>query len=135
MWGRCSRSPGAAIDSAFSGAYSLAQFFGWEWGKYRGNSGAPRFTITWAVMLLLATLVVLTGVDPLLVTELSVVFSVVALPLTYIPILLVANDRAYMREYANGKLANTFGLFYLVVVVAIAVLAVPLLVLSNMGQG
>ena len=26
---------GAAIDSAFAGAYNLAQFFGWEWGKYR----------------------------------------------------------------------------------------------------
>ena len=26
---------GAAIDTAFSGAYNLAQFFGWEWGKYR----------------------------------------------------------------------------------------------------
>ena len=26
---------GAALDVAFSGAYSLAQFLGWEWGKYR----------------------------------------------------------------------------------------------------
>jgi manganese transport protein len=126
---------GAAIDSAFSGAYSLAQFFGWEWGKYRHNAGAPRFTITWIVMLLLGFAIVVTGVDPILVTELSVIFSVVALPLTYVPILLVANDRAYMRAHANGMLANAFGIFYLVVVVAIAVAAIPLLILSNMGQG
>ena len=26
---------GAAIDTAFSAAYNVAQFFGWEWGKYR----------------------------------------------------------------------------------------------------
>jgi manganese transport protein len=126
---------GAAIDSAFSGAYNVAQFFGWKWGKYRHNAGAPRFTLAWIVMLVLAFLIVVTGVDPILVTELSVIFSVVALPLTYIPILLVANDTAYMGRHANGKLANTFGIFYLFVVLAIAVAAIPLLVLSNMGQG
>jgi manganese transport protein len=126
---------GAAIDSAFSGAYNMAQFFGWEWGKYRKPAGAPRFTIAWFVMLVLGFLVVVTGVDPILVTELSVIFSVVALPLTYIPILLVANDRAYMGRYANGLVSNIFGVFYLVVVLVIALAAIPLLFLSNMGQG
>jgi manganese transport protein len=126
---------GAAIDSGFSGAYNIAQFFGWEWGKYRHNSGAPRFTLAWIAMLVVGFLVVVTGVDPVLVTELSVIFSVVALPLTYVPILLVANDRSYMGRYANGAVANVFGLFYLLVVLAIAVAAVPLLLLSNMGQG
>ena len=42
---------GAAIDTCFSGAYTLAQFLGWEWGKYRIAQGAPRFTITWMVLL------------------------------------------------------------------------------------
>jgi manganese transport protein len=126
---------GAAIDSAFSGAYSLAQYFGWEWGKYRHNDGAPRFTLAWIGMLIIGFLIVVTGVDPILVTELSVIFAVVALPLTYLPILLVANDRAYMGRYRNGVLANVFGVFYLVVVLVIAVAAIPLLVLSNMGQG
>ena len=86
-------------------------------------------------MLLLGFLIVVTGVDPVFVTEVSVIFSVVALPLTYIPILLVANDRAYMRSYANGVVANVFGVFYLVVVLVIALAAIPLLLLSNMGQG
>ena len=126
---------GAAIDSAFAGAYSAAQFFGWEWGKYRHNAGAPRFTLAWIVMLVLGFAIVMTGVDPILVTELSVIFSVVALPLTYLPILLVANDRAYMGTHRNGVVANVFGLFYLVVVLVIAVAAIPLLVLSNMGRG
>ena len=126
---------GAAIDSVFAGAYNLGQFFGWEWGKYRHNAGAPRFTITWAVMLVLGFLIVMTGVDPILVTELSVVFSVVALPLTYLPILLVANDRAYMGRYGNGVVGNVFGVFYLAVLVVVALAAIPLLIASNMGQG
>ena len=126
---------GAAIDSAFSGAYSVAQFFGWEWGKYRHNAGAPRFTIAWIVMLVLGFLIVVTGVDPILVTEFSVIFAVVALPLTYLPILLVANDRAYMGRNANGVLANVFGGLYFVIILVIAVVAIPLLIASNMGQG
>jgi manganese transport protein len=126
---------GAAIDSAFSGAYNVAQFFGWEWGKYLEPVGAPRFTLAWAAMLVLAFGIVVTGVDPIFVTEISVIFSVVALPLTYVPILLVANDRAYMGEHRNGLLANVFGIFYLVVVLLTALAALPLLVLSNMGQG
>ena len=59
----------------------------------------------------------LTAVDPILVTEFSVVFSAVALPLTYFPILVVANDPDYMGEHANGRLANTLGTVYLVVIV------------------
>jgi Mn2+/Fe2+ NRAMP family transporter len=87
------------------------------------------------VMIVLGFAIVITGVDPIAVTEISVIFSVVALPLTYVPIFLVANDRAYMGTHANGIVANVFGAFYLLVVLVIAVAAVPLLVLSNMGQG
>jgi manganese transport protein len=126
---------GAAIDTVFSGAYNTAQFFGWEWGKHRKPANAPRFTIAWLVLLLLGVLVVMTGVDPILVTEYSVIFSVVALPATYIPILLVANDRAYMGRYANGRLANVFGFLFLIVILVVAVLAIPLMIISNMGQG
>jgi Mn2+/Fe2+ NRAMP family transporter len=77
----------------------------------------------------------MTGVDPVLVTEYAVIFSVVALPLTYIPILLVANDRAYMGQYVNGRLANALGLFYLVVILIVAVTAIPLMILTHQGQG
>jgi manganese transport protein len=126
---------GAAIDTAFSGAYNLAQFLGWQWGKFRTNAGAPRFTLTWIVLLGLAFALITTGVDPVLVTEFSVIFSAVALPLTYLPILLVANDRAYMGDHVNGKVANAFGVVYLGVIVLISLAALPVLVLSDMGQG
>ena len=89
---------GAAIETAFSGAYNIAQQFGWEWGKLRlprrrRASRSPGWRCSRS-----RTLVVQTGVDPVVVTEYSVIFSVVALPLTYVPILLVANDPAYMQR-------------------------------------
>jgi manganese transport protein len=126
---------GASIDTLFSGAYNLAQFFGWEWGRYRHASGAPRFTLTWMVLLGLALAIVMTGVDPVQLTEYAVIFSVVALPLTYLPILLVANDRAYMGKYVNGRLSNVLGVGYLVVILAISLTAIPLMIITNVGQG
>ena len=125
---------GASIDTVFAGAYNLAQFCGWEWGRYRHPRGAPRFTLTWIVLLVLAMGIVMTGVDPVVLTEYAVIFSVVALPLTYLPILLVANDRAYMGRYGNGRLANVLGLVYLVVIMVVALTAIPLMILTNAGQ-
>jgi Mn2+/Fe2+ NRAMP family transporter len=64
-----------------------------------------------------------------------VIFSVVALPLTYLPILLVANDRSYMGEHRNGRLANVLGIVYFGLVLVVSLAAIPLLVLTNVGQG
>jgi manganese transport protein len=126
---------GASIDTLFAGAYNLAQFFGWEWGRYRHASGAPRFTLTWMVLLALALAIVMTGVDPVQLTEYAVIFSVVALPLTYLPILLVANDRAYMGKYVNGRVSNVLGVVYLVVILVVSLTAIPLMIITNVGQG
>jgi manganese transport protein len=81
----------------------------------------------------LAAVVLLTTVDPILVTEFSVVFSAVALPLTYLPILMVANDPQYMGKRVNGRLANTLGTSYLVVVLVASLAALPLMVWTKMG--
>ncbi len=125
---------GASIDTVFAGAYNLAQFCGWEWGRYRSPAGAPRFALTWIILLVLAMAIVMTGVDPVVLTEYAVIFSVVALPLTYIPILLVANDRSYMGRYGNGRLSNSVGVVYLVVIMVVALTAIPLMILTNAGQ-
>ena len=73
--------------------------------------------------------------DPVKLTEYSVIFSVVALPLTYLPILLVANDPSYMGPNVNGRLANTLGIALLRVILLIAVSAIPLMIITNGGQG
>ena len=78
--------------------YSIAQYFGAQWGKYVRAAGAALFHLIVLLATLLAIAVLMTTVDPILVTEVSVVFSAVALPLTYFPILVVANDRDYMGE-------------------------------------
>ena len=126
---------GAAIETCFSGAYNTAQFFGWRWGKKERPAAASRFTLAWLVIFALAFLVVMTGYDPVKLTEYSVIFSVVALPLTYLPILLIANDHTYMGSKTNGRLANFFGVLYFIVIIAIALAAIPLMLITHGGQG
>jgi Mn2+/Fe2+ NRAMP family transporter len=125
---------GAAVENALTGAYNLAQFFGWPWGKAEKPAKAPRFTVAWLVMLSLATLIVLTGVDPIKLVEYAIVVSVVILPLTYLPLLTTANDERVMGRDVNGRLARTLGWFFFVVVSLAGLAAVPLLVMTRMGK-
>jgi Mn2+/Fe2+ NRAMP family transporter len=124
---------GAACETGLSVGYSVAQYFGWQWGKYVRPQQAARFQLVIAAVTVLATGVLLTKVDPILVTEISVVFSAVALPLTYFPILVVANDPDYLGEHVNGRLANGLGSVYLVVIGVAALAAIPLMIWTRMG--
>jgi manganese transport protein len=126
---------GAAIDSSFAASYNLAQFLGWEWGRYQGPRKAPRFTASWLVFLGIGVAIAQSGINPVEITEYSVVFSVVALPLTYLPVLLIAGDRSFMSEYANGRIAAFLGWLYFAVIVVLALAAVPLLLATNGGGG
>ena len=126
---------GAAIDTCFSGAYNLAQYFGWPWGKRKGHRGAPRWYLTWILFLIGGYCVIATGINPVELTEYAVVFSVIALPLTYLPVLLAARDPQLMGDHTNGLLANTLGWAYFVVICALSVAAPVLFAVTNGGGG
>ncbi|MGJ7416067.1 hypothetical protein AB9128_09475 [Streptomyces cinereoruber] len=85
------------------------------------------------VALVAGMMLVLTGVYPVMVTEYSLVFAAVALPLTYLPILVVADDPEYMGEARNGRLANLMGGVCLIVVLVAAVAAIPLMIATKAG--
>lgn len=126
---------GAACETGLSTGYSMAQYFGFQWGKYVRVRDAAGFHVILLVVTVLAAGVLLTGVDPIMVTEISVVFSAVALPLTYFPILVVANDPDYLGEHRNGRFANLLGVTYLGVITVASLAAIPLMVATSMGQG
>ena len=126
---------GAAVETCMANAYSLAQFFGWEWGRHKKPWEAPRFTLTWMVVMLIALAIVLTGVEVMSLVGYAIVFSIVVLPLSYFPLMLLANDRSYMREYANKWLAKSLGWLFFVIVTVAAVAAIPLYLPTSGGQG
>jgi Mn2+/Fe2+ NRAMP family transporter len=124
---------GAALETALSAGYGVAQYLGWQWGKYVRPRQAARFHLVAIVAILIGALYLMTGVDPIKVTEYSIVLSAAALPLTYFPILVIANDRDYMGDHVNGRLLNTVASIYLVILVIVAVATIPLIIITKGG--
>ena len=124
---------GAACETGLSVGYSIAQYFGAQWGKYVRPNQAAVFHGLLILGTLAALAMLMTNVDPILITEVSVVFSAVALPLTYFPILVVANDPDYMGEHTNGRLANALGSVFLVIILIASLAAIPLMIWTRMG--
>jgi len=67
--------------------------------------------------------------------EYAVLFSIIVLPLTYLPLMLLANDKSYMREHANKWLAKGLGWLFFVIVTCAAIAAIPLYLLTSGGSG
>jgi manganese transport protein len=86
------------------------------------------------ICLALSILTLLTMVDPVKVTEYSVVFAAMALPLTYLPILIISNDPDYMGEQTNGRVLNVVALIYLALLLLASIAAIPLMIITRAGQ-
>jgi manganese transport protein len=124
---------GASIDTCFSAAYNLAQYNGWQWGK---KANRPhKWTVTWLACFVGGYIIVSTGVDPIELTEYAVVLSVIALPLTFLPVLLAARDPSLMGKHTNGAIANTLGWAYFALICVLTVVAPILLFATNGGGG
>jgi Mn2+/Fe2+ NRAMP family transporter len=124
---------GAALETGLSAGYTVAQFFGWPWGKFVRPRQAPRFYLVVLGSLIVAALVGLTAVDPVKVTEYSIVLSAAALPLTYFPLLVVANDPDYMGDEVNGRFVNVVATVYLAILLVVSVITIPLMIATKAG--
>jgi Mn2+/Fe2+ NRAMP family transporter len=124
---------GAALETCLSAGYTVAQYLGWEWGKRVAPQEAARFHVVVLASTIVAVLLGLTGADPVKVTEYSIVLSAAALPLTYFPILVIANDRTYVGEHTNGRLLNSIASAYLVLLVVVSIATVPLIIITKGG--
>lgn len=125
---------GACLEATLSTGYVMAQYFGWPWGKKRRPSQAPEFHLVNMLVLLAGTALVLTTIDPVQLTLVSVVLGAVAVPLTYFPVLVVANDRGYLGDKVNGPIRNLLGVVLLVAATLAALAALPLLIITKSGQ-
>jgi Mn2+/Fe2+ NRAMP family transporter len=124
---------GAAVETMLSCGYMVGQHFGWAWGKMVRPRDDARFHLVLLVTITVAMLIAFSGYDPIKLTEYVVVFSAAALPLTYFPVLVVANDPNYMGSRVNGKFSNTVGFAFLVLVVVVSVATIPLMIITRAG--
>lgn len=125
---------GAAIETALSGAYNLCQFYNLEWGKDRPVREVPVFTAGWLGMIALSLIIAVTGVRPLTLVNISIIFGMVVMPLTYYPILRTAADRNIMGKHVNSKVVSVLGGIFLVLITIAAVAAIPLMILTHNGR-
>ena len=125
---------GASIDTVFSGAYNLAQFFGWEWGRYRHPSGAPRFTLTWIVLLVACARDRDDRRRPGDAHRVRrhLLRRRAAADLHPDP---ARRERPRVHGRARQRASREHARFvYLVVIMVIAITAIPLMILTNVGQ-
>jgi manganese transport protein len=125
---------GAAIETGLAAAYNMAQFFRFPWGKRLKPGEVPLFTLCWMVTFVLGLAIAASGMNPIELVEYSVVFAVVVLPFTYYPILRLADDRKMMGKHVNSPAIRVLGWFYFGVI-CLAAAAVPLMIITRMGQG
>ncbi len=125
---------GAAVETALSGAYNVCQFFNLNWGKNQPLKSVRVYTATWLAMFVVALIIALTGVRPLQLVNISIVFGMVIMPLTYYPILRVAADKNIMGKHVNSRFDTIIGIIFLVLITAAAMAAIPLMILTHSGQ-
>jgi Mn2+/Fe2+ NRAMP family transporter len=122
---------GAALELALDVSYIIAQSFGWPWGENQRPIHEARFALIYTVAIPLATVPALAGVDPLTLTMLSMALTVVALPIMLAPLLVIMNDRDYLKEHTNGWFSNIAVLVIVVLSFVLALLAIPLQVMGS----
>ena len=123
----------AALETALSAGYTVSQFFGWQWGKFVRPREAARFHVVVLFTLCIGVLIALSTLDPIVVTEYSIVLSAAALPLTYLPILIVANDPAYMKDRTNSKALNAVAFAFLLLLLVVSIATIPLMIWTKAG--
>ena len=117
---------GATTEIALALAYQIAQGFGWNWGEDLAPRDDARFSLTYTVTLVLATLLVLVGLDPLKLTTISMALTAASLPVSIIPFLVLMNDRGYLGEHTNGWLGNLSILVVCILASVVALVSIPL---------
>jgi Mn2+/Fe2+ NRAMP family transporter len=123
---------GAALELALQQAYLVAQGFGWNWGEDLKPRSDPGFSTVYTVTLLLGTIPIAVGLNPLKLTVFSMVLTAASLPLTVVPFLLLMNDERYMGDYRNGWVSNTAVLAIVALSFVLAAASIPLQIFGGM---
>jgi Mn2+/Fe2+ NRAMP family transporter len=122
---------GAALELALATAYSFAQGLGWNWGENVRPRNAARFSLVYTLMILGASFLMVTGIDPLKLTLFSMALTSLILPLVTIPFLILMNDPDYVGEHGNGWIGNTAVIGISLLASLLAVVAIPLQLMSG----
>jgi len=122
---------GAALETSLAIAYFFAQGFGWSWSEDLTPSKNARFCFVYTIIILLAAVPLLMGIDPIKVTLMSMALTAATLPLAVAPFLFLMNDPIYLGEHRNGWISNTVVAITILISFVLALIAIPLQILGG----
>jgi Mn2+/Fe2+ NRAMP family transporter len=122
---------GSTLEIVLAIAYMLAQGFGWPWSENLKPGKDARFTTSYTVVLLLAAVPIAIGMNPLALTNVSMVATAASLPITVIPLLVLMNDGDVLLKHTNGWLSNGALVIIALLSVMLLVAAIPLQLLGG----
>jgi Mn2+/Fe2+ NRAMP family transporter len=122
---------GAALEISLAIAYFFAQGFGWSWSEDLTPSRDARFAFVYTIIILLAAVPLLFGIDPIKVTMMSMALTAAVLPLAIVPFLFLMNDPIYLGEHRNGWLSNTVVTVVILISFVLAVISIPLEIMGG----
>jgi Mn2+/Fe2+ NRAMP family transporter len=122
---------GATLEIALSLAYLAAQGLGWKWSEDLEPKDDSRFSLTYTLVIAAAALLVLVGVDPLALTQISMALTAASLPVGTFPFLILMNDKEYLGEHTNGPLGNAVVMAISILSAVLAVVSIPLEVIGS----
>jgi Mn2+/Fe2+ NRAMP family transporter len=122
---------GAALEVSLAIAYFFAQGFGWNWGEDLEPSKDARFSFVYTIIILLAAVPLVFGIDPLKMTIMSMALTAATLPLAITPFLFLMNDPAYMGKHRNGWIGNSVVAIIIVISFVLAVITIPLQIIGG----
>ncbi|HVH55153.1 MAG TPA: divalent metal cation transporter, partial [Vicinamibacterales bacterium] len=121
---------GAALQVSLNLAYVTAQGFGWNWSENLKPHEDARFAAVYTAAVLVGAALLFVG-DPLKLTTLSMALNAVIAPFIVFPLLVIMNDRAYLRDHRNHAIGNVLVAGVVLIAFVVAVVAIPLEVLGG----
>jgi Mn2+/Fe2+ NRAMP family transporter len=121
---------GAALQVSLNLAYITAQGFGWNWSENLKPHEDARFAAVYTAAVLVGAALLFVG-DPLKLTTVSMALNAVIAPFIVFPLLVIMNDRAYLRDHRNHAIGNVLVAGVVLIAFAVAVVAIPLEVLGG----
>lgn len=122
---------GAALEISLAIAYFFAQGFGWNWSEDLTPSRDARFCFTYTIIIMVAAIPLLLGVDPIKVTIISMALTSATLPLAIVPFLFLMNDPIYLGKHRNGWVSNTVVAMIVLISFVLALISIPLEIIGG----
>jgi len=122
---------GAALQVALNLAYLVSQGFGWNWSENLKPHEDARFALVYTCAIPIGAVLVVIGGDPLQMTTFSMALNAVLAPIVVLPLLILMNDRQYLRHHCNHVVGNVLVSAVVVIAFLIAIVAIPLEVLGG----